>query len=63
MPAVEGGTWHRQERGYGAFNRTVELPESVDADKVEASFTQGVLTIVLPKREEAKPRRISVKAE
>ena len=58
---AEGGVWHRQERNFGCFERTIELPHDVDADKVSAEFKQGVLTIMLPKREEAKPRRISVK--
>jgi HSP20 family protein len=58
---VEGGVWHRQERNIGSFERTMELPRDVDADKVSAEFKQGVLTITLPKREEAKPRRIAVK--
>ena len=61
-PAHEGGTWHRQERGFGAFSRVIELPEPVDAEKVSAEFTNGVLTITLPKRAEAKPRRIEVKS-
>ena len=59
--AAEGGVWHRQERNFGSFERTMELPHDVDADKVSAEFKQGVLTITLPKREEAKPRRIAVK--
>jgi HSP20 family protein len=59
--AGEGGVWHRQERTFGAFERTIELPHDVDADKVSAELKQGVLTIALPKREEAKPRRIAVK--
>lgn len=62
QPAHEGGTWHRQERGYGAFNRIVELPSGVNGEKVSAEFKNGVLTISLPKREEVKPRRIEVKA-
>jgi HSP20 family protein len=61
-PTHEGGTWHRQERGFGAFNRMIELPEAVDAEKVSANFENGVLTITMPKREEAKPRRIEVKS-
>ena len=57
----EGGTWHRQERGHGKFARLLDLPVEVDPEKVEASFQQGVLTLKMPKREEAKPRRIQVK--
>ncbi len=57
---AEGGVWHRQERTFGSFERTIELPHDVDADKVSAELKQGVLTITLPKREEAKPRRIAV---
>ena len=59
-PEVESGVWHRQERGYGKFSRAVELPAAVDAKKVSAEFKFGVLTITLPKRQEAKPRRIEV---
>ena len=57
----ENGTWHRQERGHGCFSRTVELPQYVDSDEVTADFKYGVLTITLPKRKEAKARRIEVK--
>ncbi|MHB8863438.1 MAG: Hsp20/alpha crystallin family protein [Pirellulaceae bacterium] len=59
--AKEGGVWHRQERSFGKFERSLELPHDVDADKVSADLKQGVLTITLPKREEDKPRRIAVK--
>jgi HSP20 family protein len=62
-PAGNGAAWHRRERGYGKFTRLIELPSAVDEDKVEAQFKLGVLTITLPKREEARPRRIAVKAE
>ena len=59
--AAEGGVWHRQERNFGSFERTIELPHDVDAEKVSADFKLGVLTITLPKREESKARRIAVK--
>jgi HSP20 family protein len=61
-PAATSGTWHRRERSYGKFGRVVELPYAVDADKVDATFRNGVLTLTLPKAEEAKPRKIRVKA-
>jgi HSP20 family protein len=61
--ALEKVEWHRQERGFGAFERTIELPVSVDASKVEARLDNGVLTIKLAKSPAAKPRKIPVKAE
>jgi HSP20 family protein len=57
------GRWHRRERGFGRFQRVLQLPAPVDADKIEAKFDNGLLHVVLPKAEEAKPRRIAVKAE
>ncbi len=60
MPETQNGTWHRRERSWGTFSRLVELPSLVDSSKVTAEFQYGVLTISLPKCEEAKPRRISV---
>jgi HSP20 family protein len=62
QPDTGKGTWHRQERGYGAFSRLMELPGPVDSEKVSAEFKNGVLTITLPKKEESKPRRIEVRA-
>jgi len=53
--------YHRRERPLGLFTRTLKVPVNVDADKVEASLKEGVLTITLPKAEAAKPRKISVK--
>ncbi len=58
----EGARYHRQERGYGKFTRTFELPFPVESDKVEASFDKGVLYIALPRAEADKPRKISVKS-
>jgi HSP20 family protein len=57
------GTWHRRERGFGRFQRVLTLSAPVDADKVEAKLEDGVLRLTLPKAEEARPRRIAVKAD
>lgn len=54
--------WHRQERAYGSFSRSLELPFRVDPDRVQARFTNGVLEIELQRPEQDKPRRIEVKA-
>jgi HSP20 family protein len=62
-PLHETGTWHRQERGFGSFKRTITLPADVDSERVEAVLKNGVLTISLPKPEEVKPRKIKVKAQ
>jgi HSP20 family protein len=56
----EGVAYHRQERGFGAFNRVLRMPFDVDADRIEASLTDGVLLLKLPKAESAKPRKIKV---
>ena len=50
-----------QERVWGKFSRTVSLPQPVNADKVEATFENGVLTLVLPKTEAVQPRLINIK--
>lgn len=51
------------ERPYGKFSRQIQLPEHINADAVEARYEQGVLTLVLPKAEEARPRTIAVNAK
>ena len=53
--------WHRWERHYGHFERTFTLPSTVDAERIEATSDNGVLTVRLPKVEKAKPREIQVK--
>ncbi|MGQ9688495.1 MAG: Hsp20/alpha crystallin family protein [Desulfobaccales bacterium] len=53
--------YHLIERSYGSFSRAMKLPAAVDADKVEATYKNGVLTIVLPKKEEVKPKAIEIK--
>ncbi len=55
--------FHRTERSYGSFSRTFSLPGNVKADKVEAEFNNGVLTVKVPKSEEAKPKQIDVKVK
>ncbi|MBL7140773.1 MAG: Hsp20/alpha crystallin family protein [Planctomycetes bacterium] len=57
----KGRNYHRVERRYGAFTRSLALPASVHPDQVTATARQGVLEIRLPKREEAKARRIEIK--
>ncbi len=59
----EGGrvSYHRKERAEGEFSRTLTLPSEVAVDKVEATYSDGILTLTLPKAEEAKPRQIAVK--
>jgi HSP20 family protein len=58
----EGVSYHRREREWGAFRRSFTLPTRVDSDKVQARYTDGTLTVTLPKAAEAKPRQISVQA-
>ena len=53
--------FHRVERRYGAFRRSITLPAHVTAEGIEASFEDGVLQILVPKAEEAKPKRIQVR--
>jgi len=53
---------HRQERGFGKFTRMLDLPFAVDANKVQATLENGILRILLPRAEQDKPRKISVKA-
>ena len=53
-------TYYASERSYGSFTRSFTLPEGVDADKAHAELKNGVLTIAVPKRPEAQPRKINV---
>ena len=57
---VKDEQYHHTERRYGAFARSFSLPQTVDAGKVSADYKDGVLTVRLPLREEAKPRQIKV---
>jgi HSP20 family protein len=53
--------YHLRERRYGNFNRTIKLPSGIASDKIEAHYDKGVLTLHLPKVEEAKPKKITIK--
>ena len=54
---------HRYERTYGAFERTFALPGTIDADRIEASYADGLLTVTLPKVERARPRQIEIRTK
>ena len=54
-------SYHRKERAEGTFNRAVTLPTEVDAERVDATYADGILTLTLPKAEETKPRQIKVR--
>lgn len=54
--------FHRVERAYGSFARSFTLPSSIDTERVTANYQNGILELEMPKREEAKPKRIEVKS-
>ncbi|MBL8101763.1 MAG: Hsp20/alpha crystallin family protein [Anaerolineales bacterium] len=60
---VKEKAYHIREQRWGAFERTLVLPSNVVADKAKADFENGILTITLPKAEEAKPKTISIKTK
>ena len=57
---VKDETCHRIERSYGSFSRSFTLPTNLKTDKIEAKFDKGVLTILVPKAEETKPRKVTI---
>jgi HSP20 family protein len=59
---IEEEAFHRVERRFGPFVRSLSLPPMANAEAIEASFDKGVLTIQVPKAEEAKPKKITIKA-
>lgn len=59
--AVAKDQYHRLERGFGAFRRSFTLPATIDASRVSASYVDGVLTVTLPQRAEAKPRAVEIR--
>jgi HSP20 family protein len=58
--SADGENFHKVERSYGYFKRSVALPSSVDSDKVKAAYKDGVLKVTLPKLESKKPKEIQV---
>jgi len=58
----KGKTWHRVERTYGQFRRGIALGPDVNADKIEAEYKNGVLTVTVPKAEAVHPKKITVKS-
>ena len=58
---IDEENYHLRERRFGSFSRSISLPTSVKADKIEANYDAGVLTLHLPKSEEAKPKQIKVR--
>jgi len=60
---VKGENYIRRERRYGSFSRSLTIPVSIVADRAEAEFENGVLTLTLPKAEDVKPKAIKVKAK
>jgi HSP20 family protein len=59
----KGKTWHRRERTAGMIARTIHLPVAIDPDHIDAVDEAGVLTVTLPKREDVKPRQITVRTK
>ncbi len=60
---VKGDNYQRVERSYGSFQRSFKLPETVKTDMIDAIYKDGILTVTLPKAEEAKPKQIEVKVK
>jgi HSP20 family protein len=60
IAAEEGVKYHRREREAGTFSRMIGLPGEVDTNKVDANMENGILTVVVPKAEIAKPKQITV---
>ena len=55
--------YHRIERAYGKFSRSFSLPNTIDQEKIKASYKDGILKLVMPKREEKKPKQITVEVK
>jgi HSP20 family protein len=60
---VEEGSYHWIEQQYGTFSRSLALPRTVDTEKIEASYNNGILELKVPKKESSKPRRIALSTQ
>ena len=60
---VQEARYHLRERRFGSFSRSINLPSTIDASGIQANYEKGVLTLSLPKAEEAKPKRIEIKTQ
>lgn len=61
FPSEESRQYYRVENVYGPFERYFEIPRTLDVTKIDAKYQDGVLTLTLPKAEEAKPKKIAIK--
>ena len=59
-PEESRGSYHRRERSYGSYSRSVTLPDAVDVDHVRASYKNGVLEVTLPRAPELRPRKVTI---
>lgn len=59
---IDEARYHVRERRFGSFSRSINLPNLIEADKIQATYNAGILTLELPKTEEAQPRRIAVQS-
>jgi HSP20 family protein len=57
----EGENWHRNERGYGNFTRTIKLPYNVDSESIDATYDKGILKLTLLRADSDKPRKINIR--
>ncbi len=60
IPVEQNASYYRQERFGGSFRRVITLPEDVDPDKVEATYRDGIVQVIVQRRESAKPRHIEI---
>ena len=60
-PVSEEVGYHQREREFGTFRRVIDLPIKINTDKINAAYKNGILTVILPKAEEVKPKQITIK--